>query len=242
MSRTKRFLHVLNRCISVVLTVLLVGLFLVMVYLIIASNTQSMPFFNQYSIYTVTTGSMTGTLDVGSVIVVKKVDPQTLEEGDIITFLSNDPMFNGKVVTHRIVEVTEGTGGKMFITKGDANEDRDGAAALPSNVLGKVVLHIPWLGYLLAFLKTKQGYFLILILPCFALLVVEVIQLIKNICRYVDEKDQKKLDSESQTGEISDEKNSQDDQTREKSPVREEAEGDSTKEAAGQDNTDEENA
>ena len=83
---------------------------------------------------------------------------------------------------------------------------------------------------------------MILILPCFALLVVEVIQLIKNICRYVDEKDQKKLDSESQTGEISDEKNSQDDQTREKSPVTEEAEGDSTKEAAGQDNTDEENA
>ena len=89
---------------------------------------------------------MEDTLPVGSVIIVSERETEELAEGDIITFISNDPLFYGEIVTHRIVEIADFQGSVMFITKGDANEDRDQAAAIPANVIGKVVFNIPLLG------------------------------------------------------------------------------------------------
>ena len=174
MEQVKKIWSIICKILNAFFLVLLVGLVVVLLYLAIGSKGNGLPFLQNYQLFTVLSGSMEPTLNVGGVIIVEKVDPMTLEEGDIITFVSNDTTLNGKVVSHRILQVVDNNNGRMFITKGDANEDRDDAAA--------------YLGYLLNFMKTKNGFFLILLLPCMIILLVETISLLKNFWAYVDEK------------------------------------------------------
>ena len=58
-----------------------------------------------YQIYTVMSGSMEPVYHVGSLIYVKEVDTDTLEKGDVITFMADEDT----VVTHRIDEIVHET-------------------------------------------------------------------------------------------------------------------------------------
>lgn len=104
------------------------------------------------SSYTVLTGSMEPAVPVGSAVYAKAVEPSTLETGDIVVF------YDGRSelpVTHRVVE--NQTEDAQLITKGDANDSADIAPIPYQNIIGKVVLHIPVLGRLLALLGTLMG-------------------------------------------------------------------------------------
>lgn len=184
-------LKITKKIFSALLWALLIFIIVSMAFLLIASRGEQVPFLNGVRLFNVMSGSMEDTLPVGSVIIVSERETEELAEGDIITFISNDPLFYGEIVTHRIVEIADFQGSVMFITKGDANEDRDQAAAIPANVIGKVVFNIPLLGYVLNFIRTKLGYFLICLLPCMVILVIEVINLVRNILRHSDAKRQR---------------------------------------------------
>ena len=94
---------------------------------------------------TVLSGSMTGTYDVGDVVIVKPVDTDDLRVGDVITFqaVSDDPT----LTTHRIVALAFGTDGRQFVTQGDANGARDLAPVKPAQVKGEVWYSVPKVGY-----------------------------------------------------------------------------------------------
>ncbi len=94
---------------------------------------------------TVLSGSMTGTYDVGDVVIVRPVDTDQLQVGDVITFqpVSDDP----RLTTHRIIELTYGSEGTSFITKGDANGAIDLEPVTPEQVMGEVWYSVPVVGY-----------------------------------------------------------------------------------------------
>ena len=188
MERIQKIWSIICKILNAFFLVVLIGLIVILLYLAIGSKGNGLPFLQNYQMFTVLSGSMEPTLNVGGVIIVEKVDPMTLQEGDIITFISNDTSLSGQVVSHRIIQVVDNNNGRMFITKGDANEDRDDAAAVPTNVIGRVIFHIPYLGYLLNFMKTRNGFFFLLLLPCMIILFVESISLLKNFWAYQDEK------------------------------------------------------
>lgn len=100
--------------------------------------------------YVVLSGSMEPVLPVGSIAVIDQAQT-ALQAGDIAAFLKN-----GQTVTHRIVEVTEGG----YITKGDANSEKDTGIVVPQKMLGKVILCVPDLGF--AVLWIQQYKILIL--------------------------------------------------------------------------------
>ncbi len=198
----EKALKITKKIFGALLWALLIVVIVSMVFLLISSRGQRVPFLNGVRLFNVMSGSMEDTLPVGSVIIVTEQETGELAEGDIITFISNDPLFYGEIVTHRIVEIADFQGSVMFITKGDANEDRDQAAAIPANVIGKVVFNIPLLGYVLNFIRTKLGYFLICLLPCMVILVVEVINLVRSILRHSDAKKAADLLEKTKTTEI----------------------------------------
>ena len=136
MERIKKIWSIICKILNAFFLVVLIGLIVILLYLAIGSKGNGLPFLQNYQMFTVLSGSMEPTLNVGGVIIVEKVDPMTLQEGDIITFISNDTSLSGQVVSHRIIQVVDNNNGRMFITKGDANEDRDDAAAVPTNVIG----------------------------------------------------------------------------------------------------------
>ena len=95
-----------------------------------------------FGAYVIISGSMEPNIHVYDVIISKRVDPSTLEVGDVITFHSNDTRFYGETVTHRIVEVIDSKKG-IYRTKGDANNVEDEALTVGENIMGKVVMRIP---------------------------------------------------------------------------------------------------
>ena len=93
--------------------------------------------------YKVLSGSMEPKYHVGSVVYVEKSSIDDIEVGDVITFYIND----NTVVTHRVIDKDNDT--ESFHTKGDANETEDGGSVVYDKVVGKVVLNVPYLGYIL---------------------------------------------------------------------------------------------
>lgn len=79
-----------------------------------------------FSRYVITGGSMTGSIEKGSVVFEESVGVSDLEVGDVITYQPPAGAGTTSLVTHRIVaiEPAEG-GGALFTTQGDANADPD---------------------------------------------------------------------------------------------------------------------
>lgn len=108
--------------------------------------------------YVVLSGSMEPTYHTGSLIYDKKVDPFTLKEGDVITFMVSEDT----LATHRIVGVVpdeDEPGTIRFRTKGDANEAEDGSLVHYKNVIGTPVFTIPGLGYVANYIQHPPGLY-----------------------------------------------------------------------------------
>ena len=96
----------------------------------------------------VMSGSMEPTLPVGSVVFIDEMAADEVEIGDAIAFRIGE-----NYVTHRILDKKDG----CYVTKGDANDSMDPWQIAPSQVEGKVIFSIPYVGYLFKFLSGKRG-------------------------------------------------------------------------------------
>jgi len=105
----------------------------------------------------VRSGSMQPVLKTGGIVVVKPVNAATIKVGDIITFRSGGA---GTFITHRVIEVQETP--LTFRTKGDANKDADTFIVPAQSVVGRAVFHMPYFGYFANFVKSRIGFFVLL--------------------------------------------------------------------------------
>ena len=118
--------------------------------------------------FVVMSESMSPAIPLGSVVLVEeKSSPAAYEKGDVITFRSGD---NPVPTTHRIQSVRETDDGRSYVTKGDANEDPDSEPVSPDQVLGEVTLTIPYAGHLILFANSEYGFYTLIALPLFLLL------------------------------------------------------------------------
>src|SRR5487761_320900 len=105
--------------------------------------------------------SMSPTIDYGGVVVIYKVPFSGLRPGDIIVF--HDPRGSSLIIVHRIVETLPNcpvSGSTCLVTKGDNNATNPSPD--PWNVtqqfyVGKVMLIVPYIGYLLPSLWSSEG-------------------------------------------------------------------------------------
>lgn len=109
-----------------------------------------------FHLFSVESGSMTPEYPVGSLVIVREVEPENIEPGDVITFVANA---DGTTVTHRVVSADPVQ--QTFITKGDANAVNDAALVLWKNTVGKVVFGIPLLGRPFSVMSAKGCRWLI---------------------------------------------------------------------------------
>ena len=124
------------------------------------------PIEGNYQIKIVQSGSMEPALKTGSVVVVKPAG--NYEIGDIVTFHGGFKLANGEeiAVSHRIVEKNVSESGEItYKTKGDANEDADHQELRESQIIGKVLFGIPYIGYVVESARQPYGFFAIVIIP-----------------------------------------------------------------------------
>jgi len=132
--------------------------------------------FGKYQLYAVEGGSMEPNIKKGSVIIISPTETENLRVGDVITFTS--PSDNETVVTHRIVKINEGDE-ITFITRGDANNADDNDLLPANNILGKVHIAIPFIGFLMSFARTKEGLLTLIIIPGVLIIFFEILNLVK---------------------------------------------------------------
>lgn len=124
-------------------------------------------------------GSMEPAIKLGSLAVIRPVEPETVSEGDIITFAA--PTENSVIVTHRVTQVIDGESGLMFRTKGDANEEPDTYTVPAENVVGRVWISVPYGGYFADFVRSKLGLGLLIGIPAALIIGIELRNIFRSI-------------------------------------------------------------
>ena len=142
-----------------------------------------------FKIYIVNSDSMSATdFKAGDLIFVKEVDPSTLKEGDVITFLSQDTDSFGETITHKIRKLTtDAEGNPGFITYGTTTDTDDETIVTYPYVLGQYHKHIPGLGTFFNFLKTTPGYFVCIFTPFMLIILFEGLKFFSLFRRYKKE-------------------------------------------------------
>jgi len=130
-----------------------------------------------WRIFTVSTGSMSPTIPVGSLIITKKYDNYSL--GDVVTFRLDE--YQKKSVTHRISNSFKQDGATRFATKGDANDALDNNLISSDQIIGKVVFSTPFFGSVIVAAKTGIGKVLLIIIPAILIISTEVRKIIKEL-------------------------------------------------------------
>ena len=137
-----------------------------------------------FGAYIIISNSMVPNINVYDAVVTVRVDQKNIKVDDIITFISKEIETQGTPITHRVVgivyENNDKKSGKVmgYRTKGDHNNTPDFAIIAPNEVLGKVYLRIPMIGYLQAILTKRLGWFLIIVVPCLLLIGNDFIKII----------------------------------------------------------------
>ncbi|MCW2965839.1 MAG: signal peptidase [Actinomycetia bacterium] len=125
------------------------------------------PKFFPYQALVVRSGSMSPTIKTGSIVFYEKVNADKVKVGDIIVF--DKPGQTNEKVTHRVFKISNGSTGRYFTTKGDANGAPD-SWRVPAVGTGWVsAFHIPAIGYALAALQSTLARLLLLVIPALAL-------------------------------------------------------------------------
>lgn len=141
---------ILNILLVIVSILIIIGLYY-LVQIKVLNNSYANIF--GYTFFEVATGSMSNTIEIGDVVIVKIT--KEVQENEIIVY-SEDNNF----ITHRVI--TKDENGK-FITKGDANNSEDKPIE-ETQILGKVIYIIPKIGILKRAILSPQVLILILTL------------------------------------------------------------------------------
>ncbi len=145
-----------------------------------------------YKAFIVLSDSMKATdFEAGDVVIVKEVDPSTLKEGDIITFVSRDSASFGQTVTHKIRKLTKTAEGEPgFVTYGTTTDTDDPTIVGYYNVEGKYRFRLPKVGRFFNFLKTVPGYICCILLPFLLFIAVQGVKTVKAFRSYRNEQAQ----------------------------------------------------
>ena len=124
-----------------------------------------------YKAYMVTTDSMQPSINAGDIVIVKNGKKDKIGQGDVITFNQND-----EVITHRVIKNITEENNVEYITKGDNNNTEDTFKVKYDDVIGKMVITIPYLGKIISILDNK----IIILILLLVILIIIFIKIEKN--------------------------------------------------------------
>ena len=119
---------------------------------------------------------------VGDMLLAKVVDTSTLKVGDDVVYMGQVGTFNGKIVTHQIVNIEEGSPRK-FHTKGINNMIED-PVVQEGQILGRVVFKLSLLSFISKIISNQYGFFFIIFVPIVVLvfgIIMDTVDDLKNV-------------------------------------------------------------
>ena len=96
----------------------------------------------KYGAVAIGSGSMTGTINKGDVVIYKRLDDYVVQNGDVIVFNKEN-----KRIVHRVIEIIEVNDGEyIYYTQGDANPTPDGYPLTRDDLIGVVKTRVKYIG------------------------------------------------------------------------------------------------
>lgn len=193
MNKKEKFLKFKYVAKSVIDTIVWTALILLiiiaafLVYYVASAKIYSMKGYAyepKVSLYTIISPSMEPNVKVYDVVMDVRVGSKDkISVGDIITFISTSKVSADLTVTHRVTEIIEQDGKTMYKTKGDYNLKEDDALVDYDKVIGKVYFIVPQLGRIQFLLASKGGWFFIVLVPAFGVIIYDIMKLIKLLSK-----------------------------------------------------------
>jgi len=142
---------------------------------------SALPITGNYKFMVVRSGSMEPSVKMGSIVLVKPSANYSVD--DIISFNAGFRGPDGKdvPVTHRVIEMRVDQGDPIYVTKGDANEDPDTRELNHRNVIGKVLISVPYIGYAVEAARTPYGFLILILIPASIIAYSQVIKIWKEV-------------------------------------------------------------
>lgn len=179
-----KIIQIIKKAITLVFVVLAVSMMLFTVVSVSTFDRVDRDIFG-YKAFIVLSDSMKGEFNAGDLVLVKEVDPTTLEAGDIIAYTSQNTESFGETITHKIREVTTDEQGNLgFITYGTSTDTNDETLVTSEYVIGEYQNNIPGIGKFFQFLKTTPGYIVCILIPFLVLIVIEGVRCINLFKQY----------------------------------------------------------
>lgn len=138
-----------------------------------------------YERYVITSGSMTGSYDRGSVVFDDVVSVSDLRVGDVITYTPPPGSGPSGLITHRIASIgSDQFGRRLLRTKGDANESRDPwTFTLDGTTQARVAFHVPYVGYILSALSIREARMVVIGVPALLVAAALLLGLVRDARR-----------------------------------------------------------
>ena len=143
-------------------------LIILFIFNLILSFEENTHLFGLY-MFNIVSESMEPTLQKNDVVIVQKCELSQLQRGNIITFKQDE-----RIISHRIIDITEERGIIKFKTKGDNNEIADPDQVEAGQVYGKVLFNIGGIGKIVNYIQNVRGLINIVI---FAIIVYILVSL-----------------------------------------------------------------
>lgn len=169
----KEKVSVFNVISTIIKTICIIILILLIAVLGIQRFSKNETAIGGYRIFSVATESMVPEYLVGDVLIVKETDENDLKIGDDVSYLGKASTFAGKVVTHRIVGIDETENGKVFHTKGIANEVED-PTITGDQIYGKVIYKTVILSMLTKLVNNMTAFYIIIFIPLGILIFLQI--------------------------------------------------------------------
>lgn len=184
----KKFFNVVTKCLVFFIALLAVGMMIFTIVSVTTFDRNDRQLFG-YKAFIVLSDSMSATdFDAGDVVLVKEVDPSTLQEGDIISYISQGQDNYGETITHKIRTLTTDANGEPgFITYGTTTNTDDDTVVTYPFVLGKYQTRLPKVGTFFQFLKTTQGYIICILIPFLLLILYQGLNCVRTFRQYKEE-------------------------------------------------------
>lgn len=178
----------MRRVISIIGNIIFVAVVLYLCYFIVLAAQNQAPSVFGYRMLRVMSDSMEPAFGKGECIIVKSVEQEEIEVGDIITFVSPDPSLNGSFNTHRVIDIAPDrtTGQLVYFTKGDNNTWEDNYTIYYEDIVGKYIDKLPYGRRFSAFLEKmsdRDYYFAVVIIPIILCFLSCILQLVREVRR-----------------------------------------------------------
>ena len=173
MEKVEKFLKLIGKILYISAIVAVIILF---VFGIVQRTSNNRSSIFGVKIFTVISGSMIPVYEIGDVLIVKDIKPEEIKVKDDIVYEGTKGSYKNKTITHRVERIKKKEDGNYeIITKGVNNWGQD-PEINQTQVLGKVIGHIPVFSIILKFIT---NIYVIILIPI-------VIIIYKNIKKIIN--------------------------------------------------------